>query len=63
MIAGERVKRYLILNQGQCPGVAGWNTVTAVIALSDRMGIVAAGAVEITALQENDEPVSGPVHD
>ena len=63
MVAGERVKRYLVVNQGQCLCMARWNTVTTIIALSDRMGVVAAGAIEITPLQENDEPVARPVHD
>jgi len=43
--------------------MARWNTVTTMIALSDRMGVVAAGAIEITPLQKDNEPVARPVHD
>jgi hypothetical protein len=42
--------------------MAGGNAVTAMIALSDRMGIVATGAVEIAALQKDDQPVARPIH-
>ena len=63
MVAGERVKGYLVVNQRQCLDMAGWNTVTTIIALSDRMGVVAAGAIKITPLQEDDEPVARAIHD
>jgi hypothetical protein len=43
--------------------MAGRDTVTTMIALSDRMGIVAVGAIEIAPLQKDNEPVARPVHD
>ena len=61
LIAIRRVEVDLAIDQRQRVNVTGRDAVAAVIALADRVRIVAGLAIEVAALQEQDQSITGPV--